>query len=454
MKDWRRTRGALLGLGLLVSLAGCVDIEGGYISKLQITSDGNAIVANGIDVTQLSAFGNQNTVVTSKTVFSVNGTNVSQGFTTLTPGDNVISATYTNPDGKVIESNSITISAAEVQLSLGLSRPTVPASGCDEVTIIAKDQNGTELSKGLVFYADDAELESNAFSTTKVGAHDIKATFNHTNKQITSSVLKVTATEANTKPTPTHSARRVLIEEFTGAWCGWCPQGAYNAELLHERYPEVLAVGLHVGDRFQNSFTRYMGDNFNSFGYPYAMVDGIKGDKFAVNANDIFSESWLINILERKLKETPKVDIGIDTEVTGNNATVDVSVYFHQGFTDDLYLSVYILEDSLREPQQNYFAGNASFRNSPFFSEPATMNNYLHHHVVRGTLTGNTGVALPLEEMNCSSLYNHATLDLDVNQYVNENVSIMAVVYKGTTSEDRRIMNVSVTKLGEDHDLY
>src|SRR5437868_4663852 len=42
--------------------------------------------------------------------------------------------------------------------------------------------------------------------------------------------------------------RRILIEEYTGYWCGFCVRGALGIELLKKRFPgQVLAVSLHGG---------------------------------------------------------------------------------------------------------------------------------------------------------------------------------------------------------------
>ncbi|MFI5202435.1 MAG: hypothetical protein ACHQNE_08605, partial [Candidatus Kapaibacterium sp.] len=40
--------------------------------------------------------------------------------------------------------------------------------------------------------------------------------------------------------------RRVMLEEFTGAWCGWCPRGALAIQQIKEGYPgQIFAVSFH-----------------------------------------------------------------------------------------------------------------------------------------------------------------------------------------------------------------
>lgn len=45
---------------------------------------------------------------------------------------------------------------------------------------------------------------------------------------------------------------RVLVEEWTGLWCGWCPRGLYALEWLAKNRPETfVGVSYHAGDALQ-----------------------------------------------------------------------------------------------------------------------------------------------------------------------------------------------------------
>lgn len=44
-------------------------------------------------------------------------------------------------------------------------------------------------------------------------------------------------------------AHRILLEEGTGMWCGYCPLGMLATEHLNELYPDtVIAVTVHHDD--------------------------------------------------------------------------------------------------------------------------------------------------------------------------------------------------------------
>ena len=48
-------------------------------------------------------------------------------------------------------------------------------------------------------------------------------------------------------------AKKVIIEEGTGTWCGGCPRGAVALELLSHKYPDTyLAVAVHISDPMEH----------------------------------------------------------------------------------------------------------------------------------------------------------------------------------------------------------
>ena len=46
---------------------------------------------------------------------------------------------------------------------------------------------------------------------------------------------------------PSVFTKKVLIEEFTGAWCGYCPDGAYRLEnLINSNAENIIGVSTSV----------------------------------------------------------------------------------------------------------------------------------------------------------------------------------------------------------------
>ena len=74
------------------------------------------------------------------------------------------------------------------------------------------------------------------------------------------------------KPT-TYFPRRIVMEEATGTWCGWCPRGMMTIEQMKKKYPDnFIAIAIHNGDEMQvgNSY-RPLLDMVTS--YPSAYIN-------------------------------------------------------------------------------------------------------------------------------------------------------------------------------------
>ena len=65
--------------------------------------------------------------------------------------------------------------------------------------------------------------------------------------------------------------RKMVIEEGTGTWCGWCPRGAVALDNLTEQYPDdFIGIAVHFGDTMQlEEYT----DGTQFTGYPSCHVD-------------------------------------------------------------------------------------------------------------------------------------------------------------------------------------
>lgn len=123
----------------------------------------------------------------------------------------------------------------------------------------------------IAMKADDTPGRTPRYVTiTKVNGVD------NTIENATSDGYMVTLAEA--------VARRTVVEEFTGTWCGWCPRGIVGMQKVNEQYPDkAITLVIHGDDPMAVS------DYGTSAGsYPMAFVDraisadpyyGISGDK-------------------------------------------------------------------------------------------------------------------------------------------------------------------------------
>lgn len=192
--------------------------------------------------------------------------------------------------------------------------------------------------------------------------------------------------------------RHVLLEEFTGAWCGWCPDGMEAVEKLMEAYPgRIIPVMIHNNDGM--SFEE--GDQITSFanasGFPSAQIDRTTFPGQLV-APAIYRDLWEA-AAEAQLRAASRAtfDMDVSYDSRSREITVDMTSTFLSDFTGSPRFGLHLLEDSLMGSgtgwdQANYTDGNPS---SKWYRKGNPMREFAHRHVLRavpGGVRGITGV--------------------------------------------------------------
>lgn len=67
----------------------------------------------------------------------------------------------------------------------------------------------------------------------------------------------------------------VVIEEFTGTWCQYCPAGYTTMEQIHEKYTDgtFIPVCIHQGDPMESSSYIKVNDRYNGAGFPNSIIN-------------------------------------------------------------------------------------------------------------------------------------------------------------------------------------
>jgi hypothetical protein len=189
--------------------------------------------------------------------------------------------------------------------------------------------------------------------------------------------------------------RTVLVEEFTGAWCGWCPDGAVVLEDILANYPDdVVGVSIHDGDDMEiNDSIR---EGFNVTAYPNGMVDR---KVFAGEPDEPHSRSdWEANAVSQIGAYTPAdVNLVHLYDPVNREITLEVKGVFADYASGDMRFVAMIVEDSVTGmgsgyDQVNYLDGTAGH---PYFGAGDPIIGFVHNHVLRalpGGSFGNAGV--------------------------------------------------------------
>jgi hypothetical protein len=188
--------------------------------------------------------------------------------------------------------------------------------------------------------------------------------------------------------------KRVLGEEATGTWCGWCPRGAVFMDYMAATHPSSwVGVAVHNGDPMTNStYDNGMGAIIG--GYPSGLVDRYYND---------VDPSTFENYYNQRINDIPPVSVSINNATwTGSSRQIsfDVTANFVVDMTGNFRINAVIVEDSVTGTtsgynQTNYYAGGSNgtmggYENLP---NPVPAAQMVYDHVGRAILGGWNGTS-------------------------------------------------------------
>lgn len=202
---------------------------------------------------------------------------------------------------------------------------------------------------------------------------------------ILSGLLKVNAQEPQFVSTE-QKGRNVLIEEFTGRNCGYCPYGQAYVNTIVALYPEqVFMVNLHAKSTL--SPTSYPNLNTDKGAEVYMEFNANGGIPAAtVNRGKTIHPTEALPLVNSQLSEM--AECNVDGKVLINEetrtATVMVEVYYTSDVTSKSYLTVMMTQDSIFGYQSDY---GPQLNGAPFNPEQMIGDQYVHMHTIRDYIT-------------------------------------------------------------------
>jgi thiol-disulfide isomerase/thioredoxin len=243
---------------------------------------------------------------------------------------------------------------------------------------------------------------------------------------------------------PSEFTKKVLIEEFTGTWCGYCPDGAHIVEsIIDDNDGRVVGVSLHSGDAMEIAHTNYLETTYQNPEYPSGYPSGMV-DRVSVNGSTRLNRGYWEYVANDQLLETAVCGLAIISEVNGQNATVEVHAGFNSTVNGDYRLSVYLIEDGVTGTGYGYDQRNSynTVPENPFNNLGDPIVGYEHNHTLRAVLSESLGDAISPSSL-VSGGEHIETYTVDLSSYNKNNLSIVAfVTYIGSTITEHEIMNV------------
>ncbi len=199
---------------------------------------------------------------------------------------------------------------------------------------------------------------------------------------------------------PADFTMKVVAEEVTGDWCGWCPIGLQAMADLYATYPNTfIPMAFHSGDPMA----------FSGAG-SYLTASGDKGGgvpRGMFMRSDLYPGYWNESAYSGAKGGTKTTSgLAIDMVEDGDNYKITVYAGFASAASNDQMITVLATEDDIDGKQANYLSGNADFQTShPYwYGESGTISPFSHQHVVRAVISADAGETIPSADASAGAI--------------------------------------------------
>lgn len=244
------------------------------------------------------------------------------------------------------------------------------------------------------------------------------------------------------------NSKKVLLEDYTGAYCGNCPPAAIVAQSLAAQYsPSVVAIAVHGGfyawkhgldypGTFSTSIAEEWDGSATGFGVsfvgnPNGMVNrkNFPGDGL-IQSNTKWPTTVLIALQDPFYV---KLDVVTKYDSMLRALNAEIKATFKTTYTNNINVCAVIIEDGIIGHQKDYS------------KNPDLVQDYEFDHMLRAGMNGNWGGPLKSAPVavNDSAKVTVSGFSLDT-QYNDKQVSVVVFAYDAVTKEVLQVEKVKI----------
>ncbi|WP_084426687.1 Omp28-related outer membrane protein [Aequorivita capsosiphonis] len=247
------------------------------------------------------------------------------------------------------------------------------------------------------------------------------------------------------------ATKKVVLEQFNGAWNGYCPDSDFIMENILTQYPDnVIGISIHSLDGM--AYDNGIEPEFSNGVTPVGMVDR---KKFTGESNEILNRNdWGNYVVEQLTRYTPaEVDLTINYDSATRTITGTITAEFIDSASGDMRFVMSVVEDEVTETgsdfdQTNYYDGASGH---PFEGAGNPIIGYTHRHVLRANLPGvygNAGIIPP--SVSAGSIYSETFIYTLPANYDETKISVIGfLAFSVPEIGQREILNADQKPLSE-----
>ena len=228
--------------------------------------------------------------------------------------------------------------------------------------------------------------------------------------------------------------KRVVCEEGTGTWCGWCVRGIVSTEEMTLRHPDdFIAIAIHRGDELAtSSYVPLIDTYFENI--PMCILNRM-GEALIDPSIDILETAY------EWVKQAP-AEAGINTvawfkDESRKALKTKTTMQFASDYDDaNFKLAFVILEDSVAVEQANYYANHAAGEMAGFEDSLGYVHISLDH-VARTIKSNWRGISksVPSQIVSGEKYEYEYNFTLPTNILDVENIWLVALLLNADTEE-------------------
>ncbi len=265
------------------------------------------------------------------------------------------------------------------------------------------DIDGNNITSSTSFIVNNQLINGNTTSYDNIGTHEVYADYSIDSQNYSTDSKGFNIVEPINK---------VIVEDYTGTWCGYCPPVANAIYELKEVYDNIISVGIHNNDELTIDQESDLRSELGISGFPSARL----------NRTILWLDPYQFSEVNSLLSEENNVAISINSTIENVELGVGLRIVSNVELVNHK-LVIYLVESNLIYDQANYFN---YVEDSYFYNLGNPIENYSHQDVLRKSITNISGNILEVIQPLTDYKFN---FNMELNpDFVVENLAIVAIV--------------------------